>query len=515
MGLTFNRQTVAIISQRRGLKMNRWLMLCLLGAVLAEPAIGAERATRFTLDRPAEAAAATLKLQAPNGRVSELRFDADQPIVVDLNGAEAFADGSYVWELRFAPKLDGAARAALVRGDDGESTAGAPIAPLPARHGAFYVVDRALLPVTVEPRGAGKTGTRVGAKDQVIADDLIVQGSICAGIDCFDGENFGFTTIRLKENSTRIGFLDTSSGIGFPSVDWDLVANDNSSGGANYFGIGETTNPGAPLPTTMPFRIQAGAPTSALVVGAAGAIGLGTLTPFKGLHQVLGDTPLVRLEQSGSALTPQTWDVAGNEANFFVRDVTDGSKLPLRIFPRTPTNTLQLSPTGVSVTSGDPTARGALLHVRQVVADTNPVVLVDSRSGNSVTALLTLNQAGDLALNGTLTQLSSRDAKTGFAPIVGSALLEKLAALPIQTWTYRTADAGDRHIGPFAEDFFAAFGFGRTAQTLAPSDVAGVALAATQALEAELRAKDRAIAALEARLQRLEAALDARAESER
>ncbi len=36
-----------------------------------------------------------------------------------------------------------------------------------------------------------------------------------------------------------------------------------------------------------------------------------------------GDTPAWRLEQTAAGgFTAQTWDVAGNEANFFVRDVT-------------------------------------------------------------------------------------------------------------------------------------------------------------------------------------------------
>jgi len=34
--------------------------------------------------------------------------------------------------------------------------------------------------------------------DQVIPDDLIVQGSNCVGLDCVDNESFGFDTLRLK-----------------------------------------------------------------------------------------------------------------------------------------------------------------------------------------------------------------------------------------------------------------------------------------------------------------------------
>src|SRR5438128_3503978 len=77
--------------------------------------------------------------------------------------------------------------------------------------------------------------------DTVIPDDLIVQGSACVGLDCVDGEAFGFDTIRLKENNTRIKFDDTSTSPGFPNNDSQLTANDSASGGLNKFSIENTT----------------------------------------------------------------------------------------------------------------------------------------------------------------------------------------------------------------------------------------------------------------------------------
>jgi hypothetical protein len=77
--------------------------------------------------------------------------------------------------------------------------------------------------------------------DQVIADDLIVQGSLCVGFDCANNENFGFDTIRLKENNLRIKFEDTSAG-SFPSNDWQLTANDSASGGQNRFSIDDVVD---------------------------------------------------------------------------------------------------------------------------------------------------------------------------------------------------------------------------------------------------------------------------------
>ena len=55
----------------------------------------------------------------------------------------------------------------------------------------------------------------------------------------------------------------------------------------------------------------------------------------------------MRLEQNNSGgFTAQTWDVAGNEANFFVRDVTGGSRLPFRIRPGAPTSSIDINASG-------------------------------------------------------------------------------------------------------------------------------------------------------------------------
>ena len=188
--------------------------------------------------------------------------------------------------------------------------------------------------------------------DQVILDDLIVDGSTCVGMDCVNGESFGFDTIRLKENNLRIRFVDTSATSSFPSRDWQLTANDSANGGANKFSIDDIDG------GRTPFTIEAGAPTHSLYVDDGGRLGLGTSIPVVDIHTKTGNTPTLRLEQDGSSgFTPQTWDVAGNEANFFVRDATNGSTLPFRIFPGAPSSALTIEATtgdiGMGTTSPD------------------------------------------------------------------------------------------------------------------------------------------------------------------
>ncbi len=177
--------------------------------------------------------------------------------------------------------------------------------------------------------------------DIVHLDDVIVSLSLCVGQDCVNGESFGFDTIRLKENNLRIRAVDTSNSASFPSRDWQITFNDSANGGANKFSIDDIDG------GRTPFTLEAGAPSHSLYVDDAGRVGLGTNNPVVELHIPDGDTPTLRLEQNGSSgFTPQTWDVAGNETNFFVRDATNGSKLPFKIRPSAPTNSIYVNTDG-------------------------------------------------------------------------------------------------------------------------------------------------------------------------
>ena len=97
----------------------------------------------------------------------------------------------------------------------------------------------------------------------------------------------------------------------------------------------------------MIFQVSAGAPTASLFVDSAGRVGLKTAAPLTDLHLNDGDTPTIRMEQNNaSGFAAQTWDMGGNEANFFIRDLTGGSKLSLRIRPGAPTSSIDVAANG-------------------------------------------------------------------------------------------------------------------------------------------------------------------------
>jgi len=150
------------------------------------------------------------------------------------------------------------------------------------------------------------------------------------------------------------------------------------------------------------------------------------------LWEKSNDTPGVRLAQgAGGGFTAQTWDVAGNEANFFIRDLTGGSRLPFRIRPGAPTSSIDIQAGGTVNTAG---------LVQQNVQGVVPTSAID-----------------------------------------GDGVLAGVRGLTLNAYTA----AGETHALPAA--FNSAFGLGAPAnQWVAPQDVATVALAAVKALDARV-----------------------------
>src|ERR1043165_6075913 len=237
------------------------------------------------------------------------------------------------------------------------------------------------------------------AADQVIADDLIVQGSTCVGLDCVNNESFGFDTLRLKENNTRIKFQDTSTSAGFPSNSWQLTANDSASGGLNKFSIESTTA------ATVPFTVVGAAPTNSVFVASTGRVGFRTSAPGLDLHITTGDTPAHRLEQtSANGFTAQTWDIGANEANFFVRDLTGGSRLPFRLRPGAPTSSIDIAATGkVGVGTASPATKLAVSTSTDIDG-----ISLDTSGKNPVFQLLTSGtRRAQIGIAGGLNQQAS------------------------------------------------------------------------------------------------------------
>ncbi len=453
---------------------------------------------------------AKISVSCPAG-VTNWEVPGGQPAVIEIQALAAWAqsrslplDGVYNYEVRFMPRVNDDGRVALeqlrVFG------LGAGLA-LPQTSGTFTIEGGVIIGLDADATEEGST------KDQVILDDLIVDGSLCVGMDCVNGESFGFDTIRLKENNLRIRFQDTSSTSSFPSNDWQITANDSANGGLSYLAFEDIDH------GRKPFLVEAGTRTSALYVDSSGRVGLGTSTPAEDLHIWCGDTPGIRLHQSGSGWAPQTWDMAGNEANFFIRDATNGSKLPFRIQPNTPSSTLSLKSSGnIGIGTWEPAApleiqtsgKPSTVLLENTGKGTWYVTSADDGSFTLSTTgvvgqeLFIVDGLGNLTTSGTVNGISDVHSKTGFVPVDSSKILEAVARLAITEWSLLNDNDGTRHVGPTAQDFRAAFGLGGDERHITLSDMSGITLAAIKGLLVELEDRDREIDDLNQRLRKLE-----------
>jgi trimeric autotransporter adhesin len=82
---------------------------------------------------------------------------------------------------------------------------------------------------------------------------------------------------------------------------------------------------------------------------------------------------------------------------------------------------------------------------------------------------------------------SSRLEKENFAEVDGEDVLLRLRAVPVTSWNGIAEGPEVRHIGPMAQDWHAAFALNDDPLTIHQGDLAGVSLAAVQALDGRTR----------------------------
>ena len=150
-------------------------------------------------------------------------------------------------------------------------------------------LSKFILLFTITFQGQVKTTDSIFsiASKDFVSENLYVRGKLAIGGSVVDGMSLPIDdTFVLKENNLRIYFNDNSDSFGptFPGNDWRFIFNDSSFNGENYFIIQDATN------HTFPFRINAGAMTNSLFIGANGSVGLGTASPNTYASLDLADT---------------------------------------------------------------------------------------------------------------------------------------------------------------------------------------------------------------------------------
>ena len=427
-----------------------------------------------------------LTISRPDGTVFSTTFESGKAPYVDLGSilGSSYSDGSYTYELRVIPADAQKIRREIeLKAGDEERLA---THKALTQSGYFFVRGGAIA-IPDQPEGSARepigTGNVApdssreglsGTSDICYADDLIVDGSLCVGFDCTCNYSFGFDTIVLRENNLRIFFDDTSTAGGFPNNDWRMIINDSANGGAEYFGVEDSSA------SRRVFTLEAGAPSHSLYVDDGGRVGFGTSTPVVDLHAKSGNTPTLRLEQDGSSgFSPQTWDLAGNETSFFIRDATNGSQLPFRIRPGADSNSLVIdsdNDIGIGILSP-----GFPFHLK-TDSSTNAAIVAERTSGatNFMNATATRGVFGtttdhnlrfvrnstfqmdlvgnsDIEMqdgggyNGTWNPASSRELKENIKDLTVDDAMEALVGLNPVTYNYKE-DKDEPRVGFIAED---------------------------------------------------------------
>ena len=194
-----------------------------------------------------------------------------------------------------------------------------------------------------------------------------------------------------------------------------------------------------------------------------------------------GDTPSIRLDQdTSSGWTAQVWDIAGNESNFFIRDTTGGSKLPFRIQPGTPTNTITLKSDGkVGIGTWSPaykvdvetTGENAAMVVNRTDGATNFInattdygqfgtvnnfavrILVNAtwKTRFNTDNSLTMASGATCTAGGVWTNASSLALKENITPLSAEKAASALQELKPVNYNYK-ADKAEKYVGFIAEE---------------------------------------------------------------
>jgi hypothetical protein len=182
----------------------------------------------------------------------------------------------------------------------------------------------------------------------------------------------------------------------------------------------------------------------------------------------------------------------GNSTGFLYgayENNTDGISLSYNYYASAPTGG------GHVIRSDGPTSR--------VTVGYGSIELAVGGVGSAPSTVMLRATTSGVCVNGTVNNCSDRNVKQDFAPVSPSEILDRVAQLPVSEWSYKM-DATTRHIGPMAQDFYAAFNVGSDDKHIAPIDESGVALAAIQALNQKLHDKESEIEMLKERLDKLE-----------
>jgi hypothetical protein len=210
------------------------------------------------------------------------------------------------------------------------------------------------------------------------------------------------------------------------------------------------------------------------LVRASGGMGIGTNAPAAQLH----------VSSGGNVANPQLWI---NQTN-----TTDYARLRIGVAN---TNTWDIA--------AGPGTDNVMNFFRNGTGN------VMSLKPDDATNYLVMGNGARLTKGGVWTNASDRNLKTNFETVDSRAVLAQVVNMPITVWNYKVEATNIRHLGPMAQDFYAAFKLGDDDKTISTLDLDGVALSSIQGLYEIVTAQDAQIAAQQKKMADLESRLTA------
>jgi hypothetical protein len=208
------------------------------------------------------------------------------------------------------------------------------------------------------------------------------------------------------------------------------------------------------------------------LIRASGGVGIGTASPHADLH-VVGSTVF-------QGLTTPSAAAATNILNIGSGAIADGFRNGISFFE---------AGNGTAMSLGYDGTGGSSQNALRIYHTTGKDLFTfeaDGRLGVGTNApQQALHVIGNILASGTVTGSSDRNAKENFTPVNPVEVLNKVTALPISRWNYKT-ETDVMHLGPMAQDFYSAFAVGMDDQHISMVDADGVALAAIQGLNTKV-----------------------------
>ncbi len=455
---------------------------------LAEPATAVSLAVREGLYR------------APLGDTTVANMAAVPPILDPAANAEAFLrvwfnDGSHGFQL-LTPDLTLGAAACALRVHSMDSFEGIPASALVRKDVAnrFNHVDGITVMGTAPTGSTPAPGATVpvataGSRFQYLPGYAALRAGVVTA-DQWSAANMGVRSIAMGLDPIASGYQSIAFGSGAEATAEEAVAigPEALASGGWSMAIGR----GAEASATYTLALGPWATASGLQSTSLGynntASGQSAYTFGEG-NTASGVGAYVFGYHNTANLTYATAFGAGNSAGAWYATAA-GIGTSARSYGETVFGSNNAVVTPLSTTAFN---SGDLLFV---------VGGAGSGTGRNAFALL---KNGNATLRGTLTQGSDRNRKTAIVPVDTAAVLAKVCALPLATWRY--VDDTTTHLGPMAQDFFAAFQLGATDTGIALVDADGVALAALQELKSRADSGDTRLDQIDARLAALEAKL--------